>query len=249
MNKVCSSCKMLKNLNDFPKDRNVKSGYGSRCKDCRNIYLKKYRKNEKHKEIAKLYNKKYSKENRNALYENWKDYLKTDKGKEVRKKSLDKYNKSEKRKQGSLKKFNNSDKRRIYARKWVKNKRDTNINFRLKTCISASIRFYFKKNNTRTIDIIGYSIEELKVHLENQFTEEMTWENYGTFWSIDHIIPQSLYNFLDKDEIKKCWCLKNLRPLKIKDNASKSNKVDEKLIEELGLRNVYPKLAHKMETK
>jgi hypothetical protein len=241
MNKVCSICEILKDISDFPKNKNVKSGYDARCKDCRNIYLKKYREKEECKKIAKLYNKEYRKENKDVLYKKQRDYLKTDKGKEVRKKAVSKYNTSAKRKNGSLKKYNNSNKRRVYANNWYKNKYNTEVDFKLKCCVSSQVRHYFKKNGNKTIDILGYEIGVLKEHLENQFSKEMTWENYGTYWNIDHIIPQSLYDFTKDEEIKKCWSLKNLRPLKITENCSKQGCLDGKLIEEYSLCELLPK--------
>ena len=60
----------------------------------------------------------------------------------------------------------------------------------------------------------------------------MSWKNYGTYWQIDHIIPQTYFEFdsLDHPNFVKCWCLENLRPLKADENLSKSNKLDKKII-------------------
>ena len=46
-----------------------------------------------------------------------------------------------------------------------------------------------KKN--RTFVLLGYSAQDLKIHLEKQFTSEMSWSNYGSYWHIDHKIPKS----------------------------------------------------------
>jgi len=73
---------------------------------------------------------------------------------------------------------------------------------------------------------VGYSLDELKLHLESQFTEGMSWENYGK-WHIDHIIPLSSFDIQNYDDksFKKCWSLENLQPLWAEDNLKKSNKV------------------------
>jgi 5-methylcytosine-specific restriction endonuclease McrA len=79
-------------------------------------------------------------------------------------------------------------------------------------------------------NIIEYDKEnrckDLIQHLESLFTSEMTWENYGTYWHVDHIKPQSLfvYTSMTDDEFKKCWSLSNLQPLEAKENIRKSNK-------------------------
>ena len=58
------------------------------------------------------------------------------------------------------------------------------------------------------------------------FNDKMTWDNYGEYWHIDHIKPQSLFNFesFEDDEFKECWALDNLQPLSAEENRKKSNK-------------------------
>lgn len=76
--------------------------------------------------------------------------------------------------------------------------------------------------------IVGYSVEELQKHLESKFQEGMSWDNIGE-WHIDHIIPESHFNYTSTvdEEFKKCWSLDNLQPLWAKDNIAKSNKILE----------------------
>jgi hypothetical protein len=54
----------------------------------------------------------------------------------------------------------------------------------------------------------------------------MSYENYGE-WEVDHINLISKCNGEDKDEIKKILNYKNLRPLWIKENRKKYNKIIE----------------------
>lgn len=86
-----------------------------------------------------------------------------------------------------------------------------------------------KNQNTKYLNILGYSKEELKNHLEKQFTKDMTWQAFrnGDI-HIDHIKPQSLFNLKDINDIKECWSLNNLQPLWAKDNIAKSNKYKER---------------------
>jgi hypothetical protein len=49
----------------------------------------------------------------------------------------------------------------------------------------------------------------------------MNWENYGSFWSIDHIIPVCKFDLTIEDEKLKCWNWSNLMPVTIKYNSSK----------------------------
>ena len=78
-------------------------------------------------------------------------------------------------------------------------------------------------------NIVDFNIEELRVHLEKQFTEEMNWGNQGSYWHIDHNIPISVFNFNTPDDMdfKLCWALKNLRPLEAIENISKGARIDK----------------------
>ena len=88
------------------------------------------------------------------------------------------------------------------------------------------LKTYFSKNggikNDKTINLLGYTSNELKSHIEKQFTEKMSWENYGTNWHIDHIVPTSYFNPETPPGIVNS--LKNLRPLPIFENLSRGNK-------------------------
>jgi hypothetical protein len=75
-------------------------------------------------------------------------------------------------------------------------------------------------------EILQYSPEELATHLENQFTEGMTWENYGE-WHVDHKLPITSFNFqeIGDNEFMRCWSLDNLQPMWGDENIKKSNKM------------------------
>jgi len=82
------------------------------------------------------------------------------------------------------------------------------------------------KNGSKWEIFVGYTVDDLKRHLEKQFQPSMTWDNYGK-WHIDHIIPISAFSFTRPEDIdfKQCWALENLQPLWAKENLRKSNKI------------------------
>jgi hypothetical protein len=77
-------------------------------------------------------------------------------------------------------------------------------------------------------DLVGYKVDQLKKHLEKQFKPGMTWGNYGSVWHIDHKIPIAAFNFHSPADIdfKRCWTLKNLRPMWADENMAKGANVD-----------------------
>jgi hypothetical protein len=90
--------------------------------------------------------------------------------------------------------------------------------------MSQSIREALRgaKRRCKWEDILGYSVDELKAHLESQFTEGMTWDKFfGGGIHIDHIIPRMNFNYTSPNDLqfKQCWALLNLRPIWPKENS------------------------------
>ena len=102
------------------------------------------------------------------------------------------------------------------------------IRQKLKVCMTARIRHAMKDiksvsaNNIR--NQLGYSIDELREHLESRFQEGMSWDNHGRDgWHIDHVKPVSMfdYNSVNDSGFRECWALANLQPLWAADNIRK----------------------------
>jgi hypothetical protein len=73
--------------------------------------------------------------------------------------------------------------------------------------------------------LVSYNLNDLVKHLEKQFDDKMNWENYGSYWHIDHIKPKSLFKYVypEDEDFKKCWSLENLQPLEKIANMRKKN--------------------------
>lgn len=70
-------------------------------------------------------------------------------------------------------------------------------------------------------EIINYSVDELKNHLQVQFLPGMSWAD-RSLWHIDHIRPLSSF---DDPMDPEAWALPNLRPVWAKENLRKSWKL------------------------
>ena len=109
----------------------------------------------------------------------------------------------------------------------MKNKRKNDSQYHLITLVRCRlneflrIRKITKRNNT--INIVGCSPEFLKIHIENQFTEGMSWELLGQHIHIDHKIPLS--SAKTDEEIYQLCHYTNLQPLWAFDNLSKGDKI------------------------
>ena len=81
-----------------------------------------------------------------------------------------------------------------------------------------------KSGNTQ--ELIGCTYDQLRKHIESQFTRGMSWDNQGK-WHIDHIIPCAAYDLTKPDRQRTCFNWQNLRPLWGTENARKADKITD----------------------
>jgi len=218
--KQCTKCKEIKNIDEFYKG---KEGYRFWCKLCQSIAGKEYRLKypNKNKE-NKLKNKE-----RNQIVN--KQYYNLHKDEIIAKSGNWRINNPEKMEISRKKWKDNNPELFILTSRKAGKKYYASLKGRIHKNISSLIKLALKnnKNGWSWETLLGYTVEDLKKHLESLFTEGMTWENYGfKGWHIDHIIPKGLWEFTKPTdrEFKQCWALANLQPLWAIDNLKKSKK-------------------------
>lgn len=215
--KICSKCKVEKDVCEFNKRITSKDGKRSSCKECDNEGIKKWRQNNKEK--LKLQRQRYTKKHHQKNLDRGKKYRENNKEKNlIRSSNWRKENKE------FFIKYYQENKTKIS--KQSSERKKTNILFKLSSLYRSKINKLLgsNKNNT-TFEIIGCSSKELKEYLEKKFTNGMSWDNHGLFgWHIDHKIPLS--SAKTEEEIYKLCHYTNLQPLWAKDNLKKSNKLD-----------------------
>ncbi|MBW2472885.1 MAG: hypothetical protein JRE18_12495 [Deltaproteobacteria bacterium] len=123
-------------------------------------------------------------------------------------------------------KYYQKNKDKIHAER--KKRRSTHESARIAETIRCRIRNVVtcRYKSKPTLELVGVeSWEELAQHLESQFTDGMSWDNYGQ-WHIDHIRPCVSFDLTDPEQQKECFNYTNLQPLWAKDNLSKGGKWD-----------------------
>jgi len=188
--KVCPKCLVKKEVGNFTKDRGNKDGLLTNCRDCENS------------EEIKVKKALYYLENKDKMQSQQKQnyVLKKD---EYLLRAL-KYV------------SNNEEKVKEYKKEWAENNKEKTNNrrknriqedeiYKLRMALYGNIHNHFKrfidgKKKRKTLELIGCSLEEFKLHLESQFLNWMSWDNYGNTcerltyncsWDLDHIIPLS----------------------------------------------------------
>ena len=205
-------------------------------------YNKKYRKKyyEENKEYLRQKSREYHHAHREEILEKQKVYRENEEVKERLKENNKKWRYGPKREEmlakkkewsqsdrGKLSKKLSVARNRATRNKWCKNKYDNDIQYKLTTAIRSRVRIALN-NNQKTgsaIDDLGCSVDELKIYLENQFEEGMTWDNWKhDGWHIDHIKPLSKFDLADPVQFKEAVHYTNLQPLWWNENLKKGNK-------------------------
>jgi chemotaxis protein histidine kinase CheA len=132
-----------------------------------------------------------------------------------------------------------AEKARPSINKYVRDRYKNNEQFRIRCNLSSGLNQALKKiGKTKKASILSYigcSIEFMKEHLNS--TKKTDW---GDDLHIDHIIPCSLFDHTDEEEIKKCWNWRNLRYLPAEENSSKGDALDMDLIKSYGIEDLLP---------
>lgn len=181
----------------------------------------------KTKEEQKSYQKAYREKNRDRLINASKDWRL--KNKEKIPDYSKKYIENNREKISNYKKiFNAKKENKKKAAKYVKEKRQKDKLFKLKSNLRTRIWEIFNKNSfnkkLKTEKLLGESFEFVRNYIEIQFTKGMSWDNYGK-WQIDHKIP--LASAKTEDELIALNHYTNLQPLWAIDNKIKCNKIIE----------------------
>lgn len=221
--KICNKCNIEKSLTEFYINKKRPE---NKCKQCKQEYIRNN-------------NKKYGKE---YFLENTRKYKQNNKEKVLQEQRIYYSN--------NKKYWLNNPKRKEYLKKWnvlnreklnqyILNKYKNNNQFRLGIVLRNRFKQAIKGFAIGDIKtLIGCSIEECKVYLEKQFYPEMSWENHGDVWEIDHIIPCFRFDLTDVRQQKECFHYTNMQPL------FKTTKIAESFgyFDQIGNRNKSNKL-------
>jgi len=105
---------------------------------------------------------------------------------------------------------------------------DSLLKFREKRKWQVAFRRYVLERNISQNYALyfGLDIESYRKWIELQFNNELSWENFGTHWQFEHIIPVSYFDFSNEEDLKLCWNFINLRVEKTGVNQTGNNRID-----------------------
>lgn len=218
--KKCPKCDKPKPLSEFGKNSGHTDRLQARCKEHDKQYMEiYYQKNKekllncqtennfKNKEKISTYKKEYYIENREKILIQRIEY--------------------DTKPENKIKRKAYVDQNREKITKKQRNRRKTNINYKVLDVLRRRLNGALKgKNKSKnTLALLGCSVDELKQHLEAKFTKGMSWDNHSFYgWHIDHIKPCSKFDLSKESEQIACFHFTNLQPLWMRDNLKKGSK-------------------------
>ena len=188
------------------------------CKRCNaekplnEFYFKKDEKDEKHR-----YCKLCLKQKNDSWYQNAK-HQRTDYYKTYREQNKEYFNKYS---------YTHYHTKKELYREWSRNKYLTDNVYRTKKLVTVRIHealhTYQVLKKDRTIEYLGCTISEYCDYLESKFDSNMTWENQGAYWHIDHIRPIASFDLTDEEQLYQCFHYTNTQPMEKTENRLKSD--------------------------
>lgn len=111
------------------------------------------------------------------------------------------------------------------TRRFDRRKHKSKPQVRVLENLRERLRLLVRKRNVDkagpTRVLIGCPVHQLQEHLEKQFTPEMNWDNYGSYWHVDHIRPCASFDLSRRKEQHRCFHFSNLQPLEGRENVRK----------------------------
>lgn len=220
--KFCPTCQQVKpaTIEYFTKYSSAASGFYHQCKQCKNARRRELHSEDTAEAIAR-------RENKSEAYKAWR-FANKEKAEasqqQWRSRNQDRVRASA-RARAKKWRTENPEKEKA-AQERNRKKRMLVASNRIHRNIGNAIRESLngKKAGVSWQVLVGYTLDDLRIHLQKQFSVGMGWGNYGpTGWHIDHITPQSSFH-IDTAEcagLSDCWALSNLRPLWAKENIAK----------------------------
>lgn len=232
--KRCTKCKKEQDISEFNVNKRQKSGLQCWCKKCksnnRTLNKKEYKiKHTGNKICVRCGNNKkinefgkniYNKDGRKNICNDCR-HAEYEKNKESICLKAKKYYMVNKYKIG------------IKNKKYMRNKRKNDLQF----MISSNLRRRINRiangmvKSGSSVRDLGCSISDFIYHIESRFENGMCWENYGTKWHFDHIVPLSFFDLSIREEFLIACNYKNIQPMWAEKNLHKHNSLPDNLYE------------------
>lgn len=222
--KTCFTCHIIHSIEYFDNSKKSADGKSVNCKNCTSIYRKNYKViNNLYAEVIDIKpgHKICTGCKEELLFENfWKSKL----GKFGLKsncKKCDAQRVIKYKRETGWENNRRKERRKTDVQFWIKNI----LRGRLYDALQQHTKGYKVTKRHSALTLLGCTMKELESHLESKFRDGMSWDNKGSYWEVDHILPCASFDLTNPDQQKLCFHYTNLQPLTIHENRSKRDKI------------------------
>jgi hypothetical protein len=241
MEKLCKSCLLLKDESKFHKRKSSPDGLAPTCKECRSAGEAKFRLNNATR-LPELRKESYRR-NRKTILAQKKEYHSLNKeaintkskiwAQENREESnarrREDYSKNPEKYKKKVKSYVDRNKEKVtkYRTKYSCERNRTDIEFKLTRSLRSRMHHAVVGNQKvgSAVDDLGCSIEDFKTYISKQFKPEMTWDNYGPVWHLDHKRPLTKFALEDRLQFLEAAHFTNYQPMFKSNNVKKGNRL------------------------
>ena len=247
VSKRCTKCGSEKALSEFAKNTASKDGLRTDCRACKAERMRRWYANpENRAKIAEAQRRwRQSPENRAKEAEGVRRYRQTPEGRakvaearrhwrrtpEGRAKQAEAHRRWRQTPEGRAKatevarRYRQTLEGKTKKAEYMRRRHRTDPQFRLANLLRGRLRHALKgiSKSSRTLDLLGCTLEHFTHHLESRFQPGMSWLNQGE-WHIDHIKPLKAFDLSDPEQQRQACHWSNLQPLWAADNIRKGAK-------------------------
>lgn len=114
---------------------------------------------------------------------------------------------------------------------YEKKQRDNNPEYRMLLSIRVRINKSIVNKTESSKALLGCSMKFFTKYIREMFVDDMSWENYGSVWHLDHIVPCNHFDMTKPYNQKICFNYRNYQPLTVYENCSKQDDLPDNYLE------------------
>ena len=76
-----------------------------------------------------------------------------------------------------------------------------------------------KQPSTRYAPYFGIDVERFRNWIALQFEPDLNWDNFGTRWQLEHVLPSQYFQLEKEEERRLCWNFINIRVERISETG------------------------------
>jgi hypothetical protein len=122
-------------------------------------------------------------------------------------------------------------------------RRQIDMTYKMSIIIRNRLGKFYTGKHVDLLELVGISMDDFVCWIQSNFTSDMSWNNHGVFWHVDHVIPCEWFNLTEFCERKTCFHWTNMRPLEaIKNMSRRVCTISDLLNQEIRAKNYDKKV-------